>query len=70
MVFRMPDKTELQNHVPQRRRRKDTLLIFDLEQRVPDILIKEIIEKCLLPPLVERCLQEHRPPKEDDPAGS
>ena len=43
-----------------RRRRPDTVLVFDAAQKVPDHVLKSIIDEWLVPCLVEEFLSETR----------
>lgn len=54
----MPDSTVPQHEKRARRQRADTLLIFDRAQKVPDSVLKAILEEWLVPCLVEQFLHE------------
>ena len=40
------------------RRHKDTLLVFDPAQKVPDFVLDAVVEEWLIPTLVEEFLRE------------
>ena len=55
----MPDsETGRQNKKRAPRQRSDTLLIFDHVQKVPETVLKAIIEEWLVPSLVDQFLRE------------
>ena len=54
----MPSESGPQNKTRTRRRRADTMLIFDPAQKGPGPVLDAILEEWLLPCLVEQFLRE------------
>jgi hypothetical protein len=54
----MPSESGSQNKTRPRRRRADTVLVFDSSQKVPDSILNGIIDEWLVPCLVEQFLRE------------
>jgi hypothetical protein len=55
----MPDsESGPQNKTRTRRRRADTVLVFNSSQKVPDSVLNAIIDEWLVPSLVEQFLRE------------
>jgi hypothetical protein len=51
-------ETGLQKKKRTRRRRPDTLLVFDPKQKVPDPVLNAIVNEWLIPTLVDQFLRE------------
>ena len=54
-------ETGPQNEKRGRRRRRDTVLVFDPTQKVPDSVLNAIMNEWLIPCFAEQFLREHGP---------
>ena len=57
----MPDSETDRKTKRACRKRSDTLLIFDPAQKLPDTVLRAILEEWLVPSLVEQFLRDRRP---------